>query len=489
MTTSLRHWLEWGVRALALLVCGSWVLIALVHLDDKYALDHTAGAWLALARYVDEGVLYPPLYEGATFGGTRFMPLQFVLHAGIARVTGEYLVSGKLLAYAGAIALLALTFELARRLSRSHTLALGLVAAILVTPTGLLAATSVRGDALPVALQLGAVALATRFSRRATTAAALLSALAILSKSSAVWGTLAIIVWLAARERRRLPLFLGCFAFLLAGGLALFELLSSGRMSDNILGLSSAGLGGPLSVAENGTHKFVSYAERYADALWLLIPLALAGVAWAVARRRLTIYHVAFVIALPLVVAELADTGVSWNHLIDIEVLTAIVVADLWGSASERARPVLETVVLISLIWGIATAFQVQERRDVADAARALVGKSAKYSSQPLAGELESVDVLLSEDPYIPVSHGQDPVVLDPFMLLRMLRDHPAWSDDLVRKIERRRFTKIVLLRRLEPADRWWREYHFGARVVSAVADNYRLERQIGRYWVYVPRS
>jgi hypothetical protein len=181
------------------------------------------------------------------------MPLHFVLHAGVARLTGEYLESGKLVAYAGATALLSLTFVLARRLSGSATIAMGLVAAILVTPTGLLAATSIRGDALPVALQLGAVTLALHSSRRATAAAALLSAIAILSKSSALWGPLAIVLWLAMRERRRLPFFLGCFAGLLGGGLVLFELLSSGRMSQNIIGLSSAGLSGPLSIVDDGS--------------------------------------------------------------------------------------------------------------------------------------------------------------------------------------------------------------------------------------------
>jgi hypothetical protein len=486
---SLRRWLEWGVRVVASLAVASWALIALAHVDDTYALDQTAGAWMALARYVNEGVLYPPLYDGTLFGGTRFMPLQFVLHAGVARLTGEYLVSGKLVAYTGAVVLLALTFELTRRLSRSPTIALGLVAAILVTPTGLLAATSIRGDALPVALQLGAVTLATRSSRRATAAAAALSAVAILSKSSALWGVLAIVVWLAMRERRRLPLFLGCFVILLGGGLGLFELISSGRMSENIVGFSSAGLGGPLSIADDGSHKFVSYAERYANAMWLLLPLALVGVVSALARRRLAIYHLSFLIALPLAVAELADTGVSWNHLIDLEVLTAIVVAALCGSATARSRPLAETVVLVTLIWGIATAFQLEERHDVADAARALVGKSAKFEAKPLADEIEPGDDFLSEDPYIAVSLGRDPVVLDPFMLLRILRDHREWSDDVVRKIEQRRFTSVVLLRRLDPADRWWREYHFGTRVARAVARNYRLERREGRYWVYSAKA
>jgi hypothetical protein len=488
-TRTLRWWLGWGVCVVALLVTGSSALIAAVHVDDRYALDHTAGVWMALARYVDEGVLYPPLYDGTAFGGTRFMPLQLVLHAGVARVTGEYLVSGKLVAYAGATLLVSLTFVLARRLSGSATIALGLVAAILVTPTGLLAATSIRGDAPPVALQLGAVTAVLHSSRRATAAAASLSALALLSKSSALWGPLAIVLWLAMRERRRLPLFLGCFAGLLGGGLVLFEWLSSGRMSENIIGFSSAGLGDPLSIADDGSHKFVSYAERYANAIWLLVPLALVGLLSALVARRPSIYHLCFLIALPLVVAELADTGVSWNHLIDIEVLTALLVAEWCGRTTIRSGPVAETIVLVALIWGIGTAFQLQERHDLADAARALAGKSGKYDPRPFEDQLGRSTAILSEDPYIPVSLDHDPVVLDPFMLLRILRDHRDWSAAFVRRIERRRFTSIVLLRRLDPSDRWWRDYHFGTRIARAVASNYRFERQTGRYWLYTPRE
>ena len=466
---------------------GCWLLIASVHLDDKYALDHTAGAWLALARSVNAGVLYPPLYDGSSFGGTRFMPLQFVTHAGLARVTGDYLVSGKLLGYASALALFALTFVLARRLGGSLAVAVGAVAAVVVTPTGLLAATSVRGDALPVALQLGGLMLATRCSRRATAGSAFLCALAMLSKSSAVWATLAIVLWLAVRDRRRLLPFSICFATILGSGLVLFEVLSSGRMSENILGLSSAGLGGGASIVSDGTHRFVDYGQRYANAAWVLIPLSLAGLVAALGRRRLTLYHVAFLIALPLVVVELADVGASWNHLLDVEVLTALLVAELYGAASERSRPLVATVVLVGLVWGIGTSFQLKERKDAADAVRAVLGSGPSYDRRPLANELGPDDVVLSEDPYVPVSLDRDPVVLDPFMLLRLLRDHPDWRAALVRRIDARRFTKIVLTRKLDPSDRWWREYHFGVPVVRAISRNYRLHRRVGRYWLYQP--
>jgi hypothetical protein len=319
--------------------------------------------------------------------------------------------------------------------------------------------------------------------------AGVLCALAILCKSAALWAALAVALWLAARDRRRLPHFLVSFATVLVAGLALFELLSDGRLSENILGFSAAGLGDPVSVALDGSNKFVSYAERYADAVWLLVPLALAGLVLAASRRQLTIYHVSFLLALPLVVVELADVGVSWNHLLDFEVLTVLLVADLVGRAGERSRPIVGTVVLAALVWGIATSFQLQVRKDGADAVRSLLGRGPSYDATPLAGELRASDFFLSEDPYVPVSLGRDPVVLDPYMLRQILRDHPDWQGELLDTINGRRFTKIVLSRRLDPADRWWRDYHFGSTVATAIARNYRLHRLVGRYWLYVSRA
>jgi hypothetical protein len=484
----LVQWLEWGVAVLAGLVVGSSVLVALVHANDAFGIDHVAGTWLALARYVNEGVLYPALYDGSNFGGTRFMPLQFVLHAGLARLTGEYVFSANLLAHTNAAILVTLTFLIARRLSSSSSLALGLVAAVLVTETGRKMAFAVRGDALPVSLQLVAVELVTRLSRRTTVAASFLCALAVLSKFSALWGAIAITLWLGAHYRRRLALFVGSLAIFLGSGLALFELLSRGRMLDNIVELSFAGAGGGIRLALTAPETFIALSKQSADATWLLVPLALIGLVSAFHRRRLTIYQVSFLIALLIVVVELSDKGAYRNHLIDFAVLTAILVAEICGTGSvPRNRLILRSVALVTLIFGIGASFP-QERQLVSDAVRALAGRGASQPKNPLANEVDANDVLLSEDPFIPVSLGKDPVVLDAFMLLRILRGHPAWEAQLVGRIDDRRFTKIVLLQRLDPVDSWWQNWDFGPVVSKAIARNYRLMLRVGQYWLYTPK-
>ena len=94
------RWLSAALVLVSAGVLGACVLLAAAHVDDRYKLDHVSGARIALAQYVNEGTLYPELDDGRFYGGTRFMPLPVLLHAAVAKLTGEYLVSGKLLGYA-----------------------------------------------------------------------------------------------------------------------------------------------------------------------------------------------------------------------------------------------------------------------------------------------------------------------------------------------------------------------------------------------------
>jgi hypothetical protein len=99
------RWLNVAVTVLAVVALVAVVFIAVVHAADRYAVDHASGARIALARYATEGTLYPPLVGDGRFGGTRFMPLPILVHAAAARATGEYLESGKAVAYATMLAL------------------------------------------------------------------------------------------------------------------------------------------------------------------------------------------------------------------------------------------------------------------------------------------------------------------------------------------------------------------------------------------------
>jgi hypothetical protein len=473
----------------SLLVLFGCVLLACVHADDRYRADHVTGARIALARYAADGTLYPPLYQddGGRYGGTRFMPLPIVAHAAIARLTGEYLVSGRLLSYAATLGVLVLLAMLLRRWRCPTPVLLGLLAVVVGTPAGLSAVMGLRADALALLLQLLALALVAESSRpRWTLAAGALAALAFVAKLSAVWAVPAICLWLLLVDRRRLAWFLPAYLGALAALVLLFGVLTDGRLFGNVLGLSAAGVGG-LGSLLHAPYRLLLLLLDEAVPVWLLLPAA--GVAtWLAAReRRWTAYQLGLGCALVVLVVELADTGTGSNQLVDLVALTVLVVGAF--AAGRPGVPALgastAAALALVLLWGNIAGFAVAVAPDLRQAA---AGDSSSFAARPLAGVAGPGSRVLSEDPYVPVSMGQLPVVLDPFMLLRIDARDPAAVDPLLRRIRARDFDVVVLVEPLAPVDRdWWREFHFGPRVAAALNDAYVFDRRVQGYYLYVP--
>src|SRR2546423_1627727 len=105
VSCGVERWLGVGLAAAGVLILSGWAFLAVVHADDRYHVGWVEGTHTALARFAAGGDLFPALYDGHVYGGTRFMPGPIVLHAGLALLTGEYLVSGKLIAYLSTVLL------------------------------------------------------------------------------------------------------------------------------------------------------------------------------------------------------------------------------------------------------------------------------------------------------------------------------------------------------------------------------------------------
>jgi hypothetical protein len=482
-------WLSATCLAASGLAGAAVVLVAAVHVGDRYGVDHASGARVALARYAAHGVLYPPLVGDESFGGTRFMPLPVLLHAALSRLTGEYLVSGKLLAAATMVAVLVVMFRVLRSRGCPVSLSAGLLGVVLVTQTGLLAVTGLRGDSLPLLLQLLAVAAATSSnSRRSTWVSAALAALAVTAKLHALWAPAAIVVWLWTSDRRRLRHFVVAYVGFTAILLGILVAISRGRLVENVFGLSGAGLTGPGGVLTS-PYRLAHLLVGEALGTWMLLLLALVVVVLTLRRRSVDPWQLSLVAALLVVLVVLSDIGTGGNQLLDTVVLTGIVV----GHAAGLGVPQIGSVRLYRaalsaiVVWVLVTGMAITLGPAVRDALDT-VGDSSRYRARPLAGMADGTTSVLSEDPYVPVSLGQDPAVLDPFMLSRIGRHDPSAVEALVRRIDRHDFDLVVLVQPLDDAD-WWANYHFGTRVIAAVQRSYQLRQRVQGYYVYEPRG
>jgi hypothetical protein len=175
-----------------------WALIVVAHLDDAFGNDKVSGGWLVLGQAADEGTLYPPLHEDGYYGGTRWMPLPILTYALAHRLSGDSYWAAKIIVCLVGASLLVVLYSSARAVGAPRDVAAALTAAVVAVPVGFDAVTTIAGDALSTALQLGAVLATHRHRDRLTTRTALfvgaLCALAVLAKLSALWAPAAIVL-------------------------------------------------------------------------------------------------------------------------------------------------------------------------------------------------------------------------------------------------------------------------------------------------------
>ncbi len=496
------HGLSWAAKLVRIatalagsLALAAWAILAIVHADDRYLVNHVSGAWMALAQYANDGLLYPPLYDGESFGGTRQMPFQILAHAGLARVSGEYLVSGKVFGYAVTLALVAIVaLILRRRFGVPWWLTIAVVGSIVVANVGLYGTLSIRGHALPIVLQLVALAVVTPDpTQRRAAAAGLVCAAAVLTKTTALWAPLAITVWLVHRNRRLTGVFLATCLGALIVGLAVTEVATDGRFSDNLLGLSASAFPGIGSALYDTQEElFASFAG---SATFVLFPIAAAAWIVSVRRRAADAYDHAWVLSLALTLVILADIGAGARHAFDLQVITALVAARAWKryGTSGAGATIVWLAVPLAVVWGIGASFSAGVWDDTRDAFRGALGRGGGgYSAEPLEGIVQPGDAVVSEDPSVPVALGQHPVVLDPFTLHRIVRDHPQWEAELVDRIDNHDFDRVILFARggaltVDVDDPTWRTIHFSRPIVDAIARSYRPERIVGPYLLLVP--
>lgn len=463
-----------GAAAVAL-----YLAMALVHLRDNYHVDHVTGAWMGLAAYADDGTLYPPLFDDGFYGGTRYGPLGIVGNTAAAKVTGEYLVSGKAVSLLLMVALLALVYRICRHREAPVAVSLAAAGTVVASFVTFFAGTTIYGDLLSTLLQLTAVALVLRRADTTSTAAAgALAALAVTAKFSGLWGGAAVLVWLAVHHRRLLVPFLAAGA---STGLAVFGLAtvaSDGRMQDNLLGLGASGFAGMSALITQTPNKAIEALTSQALGTALLLPVAVLVLLLALLRRRLELLELALLLCGLLTLVVLTDVGTGFNHLLDLAVLVPLVVA---GGYARWHRTVPRLALALAAVIPLATAVSLYDlRHDVRETATAaLDGETVeRWQTAPLSDRLGD-GPYFTEDPMVAVENGDRPVALDAFMLLRLAREHPEWEQLLIDRFERREFDTVVLITDLDLTGDWWRTSHLGLPIATAIDRNYVLEDKV----------
>jgi hypothetical protein len=350
-----------------------------------------------------------------------------------------------------------------------------------------------RADVLPLLLQVIAVGIVANTARRGPTiAAGALAGVAFISKLSAVWAPVAIVIWLFARDRKRIPAFALAFVATAGALLALFTVITDGRVLENVFGLSTSGVSGLRSILLT-PYRFVHLMVDQMTTAWAVVPLVGLAAWMSMRSRAASIWLVSLLCAVAVVLVVLTDVGTGFNQLIDIVVLIAIVIGELVGRLRDEhaaietgTTSILQTGIALALLWVMLSGLAVTFGPDVETTLQGEVS----FDADPLAALETSPRSVLSDDPYVPISLGQVPVVLDAFMLPRLADEHPDAIPELIERIDAREFDLIVLVEPLEPVNRpWWTELHFGIDVARAISREYAFAGRMQGYYLYEPRE
>jgi hypothetical protein len=487
--------LDFAAGATGVVVLLSLGLVIIGHLTDRYHLNFATGVYAALAARLDNGLLYPALYDGAHYGGTRYMPLFFGLHAGLAHFTGEYILSGKLIALALSVVLCIQLYRIVRGFGCGRGVSLALASLGLVTQSGYLVATSIRADLLAVVLQLGAIQVARGGgSAPRAVGVGVLCTLALLAKFTAAWAPAAILIVYLVKHRRASMVFLASWLGTLAVALLCLHWGTSGRMLDSFRAGAVQNVG-VVSVLKSPI-AFLARLGRGGAAEAFLIPLAILECVLAIRQRRFTIYHGALLLSLPILLVIFTDLGADFNHLLDLVVLAVPLAGSLWASlpSTDRAHVAVRAGLAVAVCWVLFMCWTATLGNPLRDVVSAWIrpGKTS-FPAKPLAGLVSENTSLLCEDPWIPVSRNLAPTIIDPYAVACMTRTHPQLYAELVKRVEAGAFDQVVLRLHggeFDPSEEGeWEERTLGLPVINAVRTYYQIQKQAEGYVVYTPRG
>ncbi len=477
---------------LLLLISGSVLALVfglgLVHIGDRMRADHVAGAWMALTQYAQAGVVYPPIFDGGHYAGTRWMPLALVYNLAFTLLSDDLLFTGKLASLVGATAVLVMLYQLLITVKVERAFALLMVAVVSVTEPMLTATWApFRGDAPALALQMLAIwgVLRAPDSARVSAVVGAVAAVAFLSKFSAGWAPMAIGLFYLVRARRLLVFFVASYALVLLVGLPFFQWISDGRMSQNLFGVGM----GTLSAGEliGSPRRIFHVLELEGQPVLILLPFAVAEVWRALRTGHAHLLHLSLMGSAFVTWFVFADVGGAANHLVDLACLTALLVGLAWTRANSGSRQWGQRMLLTASLGALVVGVDLSLTSRLHELVRS---DAPDYSASQYAALASPEHRVLSEDPTIPVRLGQPPAVMDAFMWRRWASSHPLQAQALFERVQRHEFDRIVLLQSAELGlqNGWYVDMHFGETFIREVLGHYVLIKRVGDYWVYGPK-
>jgi hypothetical protein len=431
--------------AYAIAGLGGAVALLVWYWPGSFFDSTTSAVWLALAWDFAHGTFYRPLISSAGYGGTRYMPLLFVIYGGLLRTKMDPIAAGMIVMHASVFALAFALYRALRVTGTRRSSAVPLAASVFCTAVYQTYCTDVRSDYLAAALSIAAVGSAMRFTREQRTwhlaAAAAACVAAGLTKLTSCAFAASIAAWLLfSRRQRAALLFAAATAVGFGAAFTIANAASSGQLLENLRAMVTAG----MTVRDIAAAP-IGFLRRIVADPFVLGPAGLAAAnCWPGVRTRLrSLPHLYFLSTIAVTVTIFTSPGTVWNHLVDLHAAAVLVV----GASMEDSRRLVRAVYAVLAVIALAIAIPLP---GIPSVHRTLV-RQGPHGGRPrtvvarLHEEFPAPPSrYLSTDPIVPLLHGDRPLLLDAFAMEVFLHAGSEAGRDFRTRVLRHEFDVII---------------------------------------------
>lgn len=414
-------------------------------LPGAIPIGHTSGVWTAMAHDFSLGILYRPVFDEFGYGGTRYMPLYFILHGYMMMMNPDPIITGFILSLAIVVFLDVGVYLLLREIGVRRMVALPLTFLPHASISFQLLTLEFRGDFLSTAFNIWGILFALQHFRNKSWFLLTLSSLsflgALFTKFTTVQGIAAVLLYYFLQGRKKSAVFLTTLTGVLGiTTLILLHVWSDGRMLSNFEACLFGG--GSLIYFLKTPVWFVRVIVQ--DPFFLIILGLATLVAIKTASENLkTFPYVCFWVTFAATFLIFSSPGTDHNHLMDLMAASLLILGVQFLQSFTFAR--LYNLSFIAIVLGTLFTW-IPGTISIKDHMEAL-GKQTRESVRYIGDRLgPNAKNLMSENPLVPVLLGQRAIAMDTFSLRITALKSPEIDRDFNRKLENHFFGAVILV-------------------------------------------
>lgn len=405
----------------------------------------TSGVWAAMANDFAQGIFYRPVFDDFGYGGTRYMPLFFVIYGLLISYLHDPVTSGFLLSLTSLGFLEIGIYFLLRESGTRKSIAIPFILLIHASITVQMLTVEVKEAFLVAGMNIWGIVFALKHLRTKSWLYLIFSALfflgAFFTKFTTLGGLGAVLLYFLIQKKKSSAFYLaGLTTVAGAVVILLVNTFSQGRAFESFQACALGGFN--LGYALKTPLWFATFTIQDP---FFMTPLILAICLVINKRKALwdSFVYLYFVVTFLSTFAIYSSPGTDNNHLVDL--LIASILVSAIEFQKNRSFFKLYYLAFLFIIFGTWYTW-IPGTISVKDYIKP-IGKPTRDTISFIADRLGPAKKnLLSENPLVPLLMDQRPIVMDAFSIRVIASQSPAIHKDFIRKIESKYFGAIILL-------------------------------------------